>query len=287
MRRAAKSIVKNLMGWCNVYDAKRLWGRLADQPVFVLTADQDWAPEWANQIFLEKVAQWGQPAHVFRTSPSARLNDAVRSGLIEQGWHPNFLPGSSHGNTVDEVVAYCQREFPGARTARAHCFAEDSFRMRVLAKAGIVADSQNPTPCQGYLLPMIHVSGILRLPVYFEDDCAFDAVDRAFTVEVFRHSLLTPGLKILNFHPTFVACNTPSLAQYNSVRAKVFGTTEPAQGVRWEGRGTANMFDELMGEILASGHKLVSLHSVVDELRSLADKSHDLLPRGSVLNLGK
>lgn len=266
-------------------DASRLWGRVASEPVFVLTGDQDWAPEWAVEIFLERVKKWGQPAHIFRTSPSAKLEAAVREGAIEQGWHPNFMPGSSHGSTVEEVVQYCQRTFPGARTSRSHCFAEDSYRMRALAKAGIIADSQNPTPCQGYLLPMIHPAGILRLPVYFEDDTAFDAVDSSFTASVFRKSLFTPGLKILNFHPTFVGCNTPSMAHYNSVRAKVFGTDQPADGVRWSGRGTANMLDELMGEILSAGHAFSSLHSMVDELWQTVRKSPDLLPEGSLLRL--
>ena len=266
-------------------DMSRLWGRVATEPVFVLTADQDWAPEWAVATFLERISKWGLPAHVFRTSPSARLDDAVKVGAIDQGWHPNFLPGSSHGATIDEVVQYCQRVFPGARTARAHCFAEDSFRMLALAKAGIVADSQNPTPCQGYLLPMIHVSGILRLPVYFEDDFAFYAADPSFSVNVFRKSLFTPGLKILNFHPTFVGCNTPSLAQYNSVRAKVFGTAEAGDGVVWEGRGTANMFDELVGEILTAGYRFQPLHAVVDELLSSVEHTPDLLPRGSQVRL--
>jgi len=270
-----------------VHSVERFWGRIATEPVFVLTADQDWAPEWANEIFLEKVAKWKVPAHLFRTRPSERLDDAVRRGSIEQGWHPNFLPGSSHGSTVDEVVDYCKRTFPGARTARGHCFAEDSFRMRALAKAGIIADSQNPTPCQGYLMPMVHVSGILRLPVYFEDDVAFDAVDRAFTVDVFRRTLFTPGLKILNFHPTFVGCNTPSLAHYTEVRGKVFGSAEPAAGVRWEGRGTDNMFEEMMNEILSAGYIFSSFHSLVDEAWGTVNRASDLFPPGSLSDFGK
>jgi len=268
-----------------VPDISRLWGRVAAEPVFVLTADQDWAPEWAISVFLERVSKWGVPAHIFRTNPSAELDKAVKAGAVEQGWHPNFMPGSSHGATVEEVIQYCQRFFPGARTSRTHCFAEDSLRMQALAKAGIVADSQNPTACQGYLLPMIHASGILRLPVYLEDDAAFDAVDSSLSVNVFRKSLFTPGLKILNFHPTFVGCNTPSLAHYNSVRGKVFGTAQPVEGVRWDGHGTANMLDELLGEILSRGYRLQSLHSVVDELWSAVKQAPDLLPHGTVLRL--
>jgi len=132
---------------------------------------------------------------------------------------------------------------------------------------------------------MVHVSGILRLPVYFEDDVAFDAVDRAFTVDVFRRTLFTPGLKISNFHPTFVACNTPSLAHYTEVRGSVFGSSEPADGVRWKGRGTANMFDELVETILSKGHRFSSLHNVVDELWASAKQAPDLFPSGSLLDL--
>ncbi len=248
--------------------------------------DQDWAPEWAIATYLEKFSKWKQSVHVFRTSPSALLDRAIGNGTIEQGWHPNFMTGSSQGNTIDEVVEYCQREFPGATTARAHCFAEDSFRIRALAKAGIIADSQNPTGCQGYLLPMIHPAGILRLPVYFEDDVAFDAAAE-FTIDTFRKTLFTPGLKILNFHPTFVGCNTPSLAHYNSVRGEVFDTIEPAEGVRWEGRGTADMLDELIGEILSAGYRFEPLHSVVNELWDRVRNEPAILPRGSVFNLNR
>ena len=266
-------------------DGSRLWGRVATEPAFALTADQDWAPEWAVEIFLEKVAKWGQPVHIFRTNPSPLLDRAVKEGRIEQGWHPNFLPGSSHGATVEGVVQYCQRTFPGARTVRAHCFAEDTFRMLALARAGIIADSQNGTPCQGYLLPLIHFSGILRVPVYIEDDVAVGAVDPTLKVATFRQTLFTPGLKILNFHPTFVGCNTPSQEHYNSVRARVFGTSEPAEGVQWEGRGTAHLFDELLGEILSAGHSFISFHALVDEMWRAVRQSPELLPQGAVYRL--
>ena len=61
-----------------MYDAQRLWGRVASEPVFVLTSDQDWAPEWAITTFLKKAKKWDQPLHVFRTSPSAVLDAALQ-----------------------------------------------------------------------------------------------------------------------------------------------------------------------------------------------------------------
>ena len=95
--------------------------------------------------------------------------------------------------------------------------------------------------------------------------------------------MFTPGLKILNFHPTFVGCNTPSQSHYNAVRSRVFDTETPAEGVRWKRRGTANMLDELVGEILSAGYSFTSLHSVVDEALRALDETPELLPKGTLL----
>ena len=176
------------------------WSPFLDEPVFALTADQDWAPEWAAESFLHELRTFGVPLHLFRTNPSHAFDSAVRSGEIEQGWHPNFLEGSSHGASIPDVVSYCSRNFPGATTVRSHCFAEDTFSWRALRSAGIVADSQLGTLFQGYLLPVVHWTRIIRLPVYFEDDTFFD-LEESLNLDNIAPTLFTPGLKILNFHP--------------------------------------------------------------------------------------
>src|SRR5580704_12513992 len=106
------------------------WARFREKPIFVFTADQDWAPEWAVEIFLAELRRFKIPLHIFRTNPSPVLDEAAESGELDQGWHPNFLPGSSHGSSVAEVVRYFERTFPGAVTARSHCFAEDTSSWR-------------------------------------------------------------------------------------------------------------------------------------------------------------
>jgi len=208
-----------------------LWERLASQPVFVLTSDQDWAPEWAVQRLLETPALGEVPLHVFRTNPSPILDAAVRARRIEHGWHPNFMPGSSHGATIPEVIEYCRKHFPGARTVRTHCYAEDTFHWQALAAAGIIADSQYAALFQAGLLPLVHFTGIVRLPVYFNDDAFYQLAAGSLALDVVRPTLFTPGLKILNFHPTFVACNTPSRMHHDRFRAQIFGSASPGPGV--------------------------------------------------------
>lgn len=65
----------------------------------------------------------------------------------------------------------------------------------------------------------------------------------------------------------------------------MFGTSEPGEGVRWEGHGTANVFDELAQEILSAGYRFDSFHALVDELWRSARQSPELLPQGALYRL--
>jgi hypothetical protein len=248
-----------------------------EKPIFAFTADQDWAPEWAAEFFLDELRRLRIPLHIFRTNPSPAFDDAIKTGDAEQGWHPNFLAGSSHGASVSEVVRYCERHFPGASTVRSHCFAEDTFSWRELRSAGIVADSQLGTLFQGYLLPVVHWTGIIRLPVYFEDDTFFDIEQSVLNLETILPTLFTPGLKILNFHPTFVGCNTPSRSYHERLKARIFAPGSSAAELRWGGRGTLDVFRELVERILSRGYQFQKFHSVVELARASFQSAGDVI----------
>ena len=54
------------------------WASFLEGPLFAFTADQDWAPEWAIEMFLDELRRFRIPLHVFRTNPSVaetRLNN--------------------------------------------------------------------------------------------------------------------------------------------------------------------------------------------------------------------
>jgi polysaccharide deactylase WbmS-like protein len=240
------------------------WAPFLEKPLFAFTADQDWAPEWAAEVFLEELRRFRIPLHIFRTNPSPAFDNAVKAGEVEQGWHPNFLPGSSHGTSIPEVIRYCQRNFPGASTVRSHCFAEDTFSWRGLRSAGIVADSQLGTLFQGHLLPIVHWTGIIRFPIYFEDDIFFDIQESGLSLEAIMPTLFTPGLKILNFHPTFVGCNTPSRAYHERRKARIFAPDSTGAELSWGGRGTLVVLRELVARILSGGYHFQRFQALVD-----------------------
>jgi hypothetical protein len=247
-------------------DPPRLSPATWQQPVFTLTADQDWAPAWAAARLLAAAAGLDIPLHVFRTNPCPVLDEAFAQGRITQGWHPNFLPGSDHGDTPERVIAYCRAHFPGCRTARAHCFLEHTMAWDALAAAGIVADSQVPTYFQEGLVPLLHASGIWRLPVYFEDDIFFRSFPLELPLERIQPTLFGPGLKIFNFHPTFFAANVPSPDYYAAIKARWFSTTGADEQLVHAGRGTRAVLEELAALVTAKGFAFESFEALVDRL---------------------
>lgn len=256
-------------------EARRRWGGRFDDPVVVLTSDQDWAPAWTCRALLDAAAERGLPLHAFRTSASAELDRAAAEGTIGQGWHPNFLPGSSHGTTPDEVVASCRALVPGARTARSHCFVESTQQWRALADAGIVADAQVLSAAQSHLEPIVHWTGVLRLPTFFADDTFFGASPDDLDLRGVRRALLAPGLKVVIFHPATYGCNVPSEAWYRANHGAIFASTDAS--AMFPGRGTRHVFDELFDVVDDAGLEVVAFEALVDELLALPDSERPVV----------
>lgn len=246
--------------------AKSVWGEMFERPLVCLTSDQDWAPPWAAQRLVEAAARRGFPLHVFRTNPCPVFDQALEDGSVTAGWHPNFLPGSSHGETPGEVIEHMERLVPGANTARSHCFYEHSAAWQGLAEAGIRVDSQVCTQWQRGIEPLLHFTGIVRCPVFFEDDVFFAAAAPDLSLDSVLTNLSTPGLKILNVHATFFGCNTPSNEHYQAVRDRVFGSEDPAEGVVFDGRGTRVVVEELLEAITEAAIEVESFSSLANRL---------------------
>lgn len=251
-----------------VYSPAQPWGRFHTERFFCITADQDWAPEWATEFMLEWLDGLGLSAHFFQTSASESISEAHRRGSITLGWHPSFLSGSTHGTDEAGVVAHMERVLPGSTTARTHAFSENFYAMQRMRAAGITTDSNYPTAFSGHILPSVHISGIVRLPVWFEDDMwmRLDAKERTGVADL--HSVLdTPGLKIVNLHPIHIALNSPDFDFYDRSRPAIYGDNGTgAGGLGYRGYGVRSLIEDLIVHIRSEGE---SFHSF-EELSALA-----------------
>jgi hypothetical protein len=237
---------------------------LGDNPLVVFTADQDWAPEWANQIFIDEVSRVRVPMHIFRTNASPVIDESVNAGILTQGWHPNFKANSTHGDSISNIISHMHSIAPASRTVRAHSYFETSEIWDCLYRAGQIVESHGVTDMEINVVPLRMASRMIRLPVFFEDDVFFRNEPDELNLSFLKQRLLTPGLKLLDFHPIHIAMNTSSIAHYESVKFKLEKKVDETSGSSF--RGIRTVFNEIVGLIRQEKIEVRCLEMLVDQM---------------------
>ncbi len=222
-----------------------------------LTFDQDWAPAWATESLHDALAAAGQRGTLFVTQGCPSLGTLRAAGCMELGWHPNFLPGSSHGATVAEVLDTMQGLVPEAVGARAHGLMRGTSILLAYRERGLRYDAADIHDGVPGLAPFESWTGMTRLPIWFEDDvhlqrglpCRLDALD-----------LGSPGLHIMNFHPVLLALNSADLDGYDRLKAALresgTGLTAATEDhfapfVETERPGVRDLYEAVLGWLVA------------------------------------
>lgn len=209
---------------------------LLEKTCYVFTSDLDWACEDMIKVMIE--AHRGVPLTPFITHESAIIDEAYQGKHI--GIHPNFRSGSTHGETVSEVVAEMRR-ISASSFYRCHGFYEDTNVSVSLKENGYRFDSNLALHLQDYVIPLRHQSGLIRFPVTLEDDYLLR--ESGLDWAKIRTHLASPGLKVFNFHPIHIALNTPSLDYYNDVKRKI--TPINWRDYIYKGEGISNILTQI------------------------------------------
>ena len=184
--------------------------------VIYLSFDQDWAPAWATTTLTDRLAEAGLEGTLFVTHDCPSLAVIRGGGHVELGWHPNFLPGSSHGATVDEVLDTMAGWVPEAVGARAHTLMRGTPLLEAYKARGIRYDAADIFDGRAGLEAFESWTGVTRLPIWFEDDVH---LQRGLPCTLESLGLEAPGLKICTFHPVLVALNAADLQGYAALKA--------------------------------------------------------------------
>jgi hypothetical protein len=218
-----------------------------------ITLDVDWAPDFIIDHAARLLVEHGVKATWFITHASpavSRLRE--HPTLFELGIHPNFLPGSTHGDTVAAVLAHCFELVPDARSVRTHALYQSASILRALVNEHrLTTDLSLFLPRMPGIQPVeFRVDGrtLLRVPYLWEDSLEIEHEAPRFELG----ELLAGGggLKILNFHPTHVFLNSRTTAAYAQLKLRAPRlsdlTEEVAQGCITEGPGTQTMFRQAL-----------------------------------------
>lgn len=223
--------------------------------------DLDWAPDFMLADFRELLLEAGVPATIFFTHSSPECERLCQLPGCEVGVHPNFFKPSGHEEVLDELLT----AYPGARGVRNHVLYYHSRLLPLFHRRRIAYFSNELRFLEADLAPHYDWSGLLRLPLFWEDDVHLMFFDRRF--ELAELELQRPGMKVFNFHPVHLYLNSPDMLYYAAHKEAI---RDPRHGPTLRLRdapGVRTLFRELVA--WAREHAVLStLGAVADEHRS-------------------
>lgn len=224
--------------------------------MLALTFDIDWAPDWCIADCTDLLARYGVPATFYITHDSPALRDLQCDMRHECGIHPNFLPGSSHGDDARDVLDTCLTLVPHARSMRSHALVQSTHLLSLLGDHYPQIDTEMSLllPLHDGLRPTCTYFGaarrrIVRLPFFWEDDVMAEWPEWRWDSAI-PHG---EGLRIYNFHPVFLALNIGDLDGYRAFKRHMgdrpFQHASRAELARFRnnGCGAADFFQRLVG----------------------------------------
>ena len=154
----------------------------------------------------------------FVTHQSSIIEEHFQAGLIRRGIHPNFLPGSSHGNTFREVIETCMTFAPETICTRSHrAFDVTDTAHLLYNEFHIKCCSNTITTLAPKITPFWLESKLLQIPVFFEEG-SFLYNELGLSIQPYLKFFKSPGLKVISFHPINMAFNTPRIAWMRQIK---------------------------------------------------------------------
>lgn len=174
---------------------------------------------------MDLCSKYAAAATIFVTHNSPLLKSAMsKPNLFEFGVHPNFLPRSSHGNSMEEILDYCLEMVPGAVSVRTHGLYQSSPYLLMAAQKGLINEVSTLLPLHKNLYPVIvpyTTSPLLRtikIPYFWEDD-----VMHKFSDWDWDRQVDGGDIEIYDFHPIHVALNSLDDAAYCALKGRLEG----------------------------------------------------------------
>jgi hypothetical protein len=189
-----------------------------------LTFDVDWADDAVLGDTIELLEARGAAATLFATHVSPLLAGLAGHPRIEVGLHPNFnalLEAGRHEQDAAAVVDQLHAAFPAAVSVRSHSLFQSSGLQYLFARRGLGFEVNQFIPAWSGVVcrPYREITGIVRVPYFWEDDVQMMAMARGLAPSWNAEAmLLAPGLKVFDFHPIHVFLNSETMGRYEASR---------------------------------------------------------------------
>ena len=231
-----------------------------EEPVFILSADADWASEYCLTSFGRFLRRHDIRATLFVTHPSAVVDELFQEGCIERGIHPNFLDGSDHGDNVESILDSVFSLAPEAVCSRSHHLIGGSGIQQALRRRGIQYDSNFCGWMQEDLTPIRDCAGLIGFPILWADDVHWSSRDSRWDFAHYQDRFFSPGIKVISTHPFSFSLNLASQQQYLATRQHTQNlTAEEAERIEEKGAGVQTFLDQAVHAIKGRGFPILTL----------------------------
>ena len=187
----------------------------------IITFDIDWAPDEAIESTRKKLIEHNLKSTWFVTHATPELAKfRERPDLFELGIHPNFLEGTTHGNTQEEIIAHVMALVPEAKVLRTHSvYQSGQLLNKFVATTPISIDSSIFLPEMPNIQKVRHLTGagpLDRFPIFWADDYELLKEGSDWNPVKYMNS---PGMKLFLFHPIHIHINSGNMEDYTQYKA--------------------------------------------------------------------
>lgn len=242
-----------------------------EQPVFCFTSDIDWASEDVLEAFFAQIPAERLKLTTFVTHRSEVIEREFQQGHIHRGIHPNFLPGSSQGNTFREVIETCVALAPEATCTRSHRAFDVTDTAHMLKNDfHFKCCSNTITTLAPHITPYWLESQLLQIPVFLEEG-SFLYNQLGLSIQPFLKHFTSPGLKVISFHPINMVFNTPYIAWMRQIKDSLTReefnhiSSETIAHKRNNERGAFDLIGEIIEIAEQKQYTIMSLDEIYEE----------------------
>ena len=218
---------------------------------YVITFDIDWAPDYVILECLELLEQANCKATFFATH-NTPVNHEILTRGHNLGIHPNFLPGSTQGSDVKNIVAECLTYSPNAWCMRTHSLVQSSPLLHEIFAS--FPQLKLDVSLFMHRSPFAHkvkwsFDGVSfgRLLYNWDDHAQFSAFEQD------KYPVLFFGeLTVFNFHPIHVFLNSSDGSEYRQLKKEHFDNPLNALSAEFVNKyrnariGTRNYLQEVL-----------------------------------------
>jgi hypothetical protein len=181
-----------------------------------ISLDIDWAPDIAIDFVANMLQDHKIKATWFVTHNSPSIQKLKKNNLFELGIHPNFLEGSTQGDSPSSILNNLKKIIPCAKSIRSHNSFQSTPILKEYSKFGLENECSILLEHTPNIIPYYSkFYDLYRFYHFWEDDIFL------FDKKNWRDTFDTPGLKIFDFHPIHIYLNSKNMKNYKQASSEI------------------------------------------------------------------